>query len=216
MTKKQLIDQVLVKISGGELNPDVNVWYSDLESILPAFMAMVINEDSIRQKELRNRENRSNRSNIIPTVEKSYAVTYAVDTVFDEDRSLYYVSPPGKLMKGMDDAGFKGIRPPRGQYYVKVSSETEVIGITGMGQAYSFLEYYPSEERIYLIDHSPVVETMLLDVVLNPDSLDDDSELPIADHLELELIDDLWRFFLEQRQIPAVSVTDNNDPANEN
>lgn len=210
-TKEQLIDQVLINVSGGELSDDVNVWREDIEAFVPAAIAAALVEDLQFRLERESLQNRRMGVNIMPKAGSEYTLTYLLDVLFDEDRTLHYILPPGRLLKLPGESGLSQVVPLNGRPATIVRGQGETIGLEEVGQVFAWVEHYKDEDRIILYNHSPTVKQVLLHAIIGPGDLNDDDILPLPDHLETRVLEFCTAFFREQRGMPADPKLDNTD-----
>lgn len=211
MTKSGMIDQVLLKVSGGKLSPDVNVWREDIEHYLPAVIAAVINQDAEDKLDQELRRARVSRDMVIRPHGTQYSLNYVLTVQHDDERQLHYVIPPGRLLRLSQQKGLNMVGPLNGAPYIIVSGQAETIGLEVVDQVFAWVEDYTDEDRIMLTSMNPEVNSVITRLTLNPDSLTDSTLLPIPEYLEVAAVEMLSNFFLEQRQTPADGIVNKSD-----
>jgi len=101
---------------------------------------------------------------------------------------------------------------------VSLDGTTEVIPVKSYSEVrdmcsglYFWLETVNGEQRLYLKNVPDIVTQLIARYVVSTDDLSDDDLIPLPSMAEVDCIDLMVKFFLEQRQIPRDEVINVKD-----
>lgn len=196
MTKAQLIELVLLRVSGGKLSPDIVVRREDIEAMFPAVFSFVISQDPTRQQVLK--EFRVNGPGAIQTLA---AFTSTLITPIQGD-PYYYMEPVAA-----NDTGnwVARVASKSGPEYVKVRSASDV-----QSSPLQFPVFWTEGKRVYIYNQELNCE-LRVTYQLDPSGFEDDDDIPFPDGGEAKVIDLLCAHFEKQRGNPTDYRTNDHD-----
>lgn len=213
-TKANLIDLAMIKISGGQLSPDVKVERVDIAAYLPA----AVNYAVTKEARIRKREARMDGllTSFQEAIDPDFVTTHCVKVLCDDKRDASYIALPKKLQFLPKNAGLKEVSPVQGNTPFHKSSRFSAGYVTSqIGQITTYwFEQYPSEHRVYFSNLSPIVEDVLVHMIASIDDIGENEIVPIPAGMEVEVIDLLVEFSLGIRSIPQDNINDNSDGGN--
>jgi len=100
MTKKGLVDQVYLAITGGEGSPDIKLSREEIAHLLPAALnyAITVYIRQERRNELDEMRIMGFAGGGTSKVSQDFLVTQVVTPLLDEERDLYYLPLSFKIM----------------------------------------------------------------------------------------------------------------------
>lgn len=212
MTKRELMEIVYLNITGGKPSSDVNVKRVDLNFYFPVAYNYAILYDYYERHNLMVSEMRNMGFSQEGKILGELLTTYPVTAQKDTSRNLSYIVLPKKLMtlpagKGLDSL-FGG--DPE-SLFVKVTGQSDVIGLEPPGSGYFWFEKYPSEDRVYIKGIYCTDCTLYLRMLADASDIDLDDEISFPSGREQMIIDKMVDFFTKERGLPENVVNENVD-----
>lgn len=206
-TKGEFIEQIFLKISGGQPSPDVNVKREDIE----AYLAQAINY--VTTEEIRQRRREDEMTSIDPEFYKTYE---NLEPVFDANRNLYYLNLPERLQAIPSQQGIASVAPMWGEVpYIRLRSRyelgTHTKQVDNVFYWYEQLGGSGGKERIYFNKMGYPIPFLVLRMIPSFESLDNDDIVNLPGGIELRVLDFADKWFAGQRQFPADMLNNNND-----
>lgn len=188
MTKAEIVETVLLQLSGGRLSNDVDVRREDIFVLIDAAINEVMRDYShSKLTEQRARLRMYGAPGLDQAVE--FAVTHKLTPILDEDRNLYYLDVPGKIYRSGGRSGLSAVLPMQGKaVYKDAQSEAYVRGLPDMGMVFYWLEIVDDKDRVYIMNMSTPVCQHLLTYSIKPDEAAPDDELGMPEGLDLEVV----------------------------
>lgn len=196
MTKGQIIDSVLLRVSGGRLSTDVDVRREDIAVLVGPAVSLALAQ-SKKDAEGDRRFLFQTLGVISPGVSGQFSTTYSVTPVADSDRMLHYVELEQGIIPLQGNTGIDMLAPKVGRTsYVRLSSQSEIAGIPD----YVPVTFYWVEgRRVYIDGLSENPCAHILKVMVDPFEADDSLEFNLPDGAEFRAIDLLVQHFTGQR-----------------
>jgi len=189
VTKAELIELVLLRVSGGKLSTDVVVRREDIATMLPAAYNFVLSESNDKDKAMDLRAFRLTG----PTTQSLATSTSAIITPTQGD-PYYYMIPVGA-----NDTGnwVARVAPKGGEEFIRVRSASDAQSI-----GYPVPIFWTEGKKIYIYNqliNCPLRVTYNVD----PTSFEDNDDVPFPDGGEAKVIDYLCNHFEKQRGNPT-------------
>jgi hypothetical protein len=210
MTKAEIIESVLLKVSGGRLSADIDVRREDISVLVDGVLAELLSEEQDRDARRNYYRLRDFGSPGESTISQ-FAITREITPTKDESRDLYYLDVGGKVYFGAGKNGIRIVKPLKGkQVYRPASSQAVISAIPDeMGVFFFWPENISGVTRVYLSATSTPICNYLIRVYINPSALDDDDELPVPDSILMEAVRRLSKHFIpEYPQDQEITDTD--------
>ena len=189
MTKVELVELVLLRVSGGKLSTDIVVRREDISFMLPAAYNLVLTDTGKEDALMKLKEFRTTG----PTVQPLSTFTSSILTPVQGD-PYYYMTPTG-----VNDTGNRVARvaPKTGEEFIRVrsASDTQSIG-------FPVPIFWTEGKRIYI--HNQLINCDLrVTYNIDPFSLEDDEDIPFPDGGDAKVIEYLCAHFEKQRDNPT-------------
>jgi hypothetical protein len=212
MTKREMIELVLLRVSGGKLSNDVEVKRVDISTYFASAYNYATLFDYYERHNLMVQEYRVFGFSGEFKILEQQLCTLPVTPQKDTSRKLNYIVLPKKLMVLPGNRGLDSLFDSAESTYVKVSGQEAVIGLDPPGSGYFWFEKYPSENRVY-IKGNDCTETLYIRMMIDAGDiwLDDDIDLPSG--REQMVLDKMAEWFLGERMTPENTIKDNTDDA---
>jgi hypothetical protein len=215
MTVRELVETVLLRVSGGRLSPDVDVHRNDIFVLLGPMTAFVINQ--FDTEELQKKMGMARYTGAgLTTSSGLFSSYYKLTPVKDSARGLYYIETPSTILRLSNEGGIDSVRPEKGRNsYTLVKSQEEITGIPdNLGIVFYWVETHGEKHRIYLDGIGSPVCDHIVKLILDPGSLDRDAQITLPAGVDARVIDMLVGHFTGQRLFPQDYLsTDTDEPA---
>lgn len=203
MTKAEIIETVLLRVSGGRLSADVDVRREDISVLVaPAIAAALqtyLDEGLNRDRALLSISGaKGHQPGAI------FGVTYTLSPALDTNREKYYVELPGRLLLVANNLGLVSVHPLVGDNYPAriVGSQLELQGLAPTGITFAWHELVEGNSRVYFSYLPNPQGDQLVKATIDPAGYGDDDNLPLPSGVDIAAIDLLTRHFLGQVQAP--------------
>lgn len=203
-TKARFIEQVFLKINGGELNDESSVQREDIESYLPAAVnyAMMASRNIILQQD-------GHRD----VASCFYGFFGSLPILKDTARHNWsYVAWPKGYVPLPSNEGIRMVEDGDGNM-LKPLSDNGFKTINHTLEIFTGAKYYrPEKKGLYLFGINPLTDTLSgLTIIVDVDDLDDDDILPIQAGMEKTALDLCYEYTIGERQLPADKNIDKRD-----
>jgi len=189
VTKAELVDLVLLRVSGGKLSTDVVVRREDIAFMFPAAYNLVLDNTDKESAMMKLREFRI----VGPTVQLLSTFTSSILTPVQGD-PYYYLTPTGA-----NDTGnwVARVAPKTGEEFIKVRSASDAQSI-----GFPVPIFWTEGKRIYIFNQLLNCD-LRVTYSVDPSSFEDDDEIPFPDGGEAKVIEYLCAHFEKQRGNPT-------------
>jgi hypothetical protein len=206
-TKGELIDQLYIKVTGGQLSPDVNVKRVDIA----AYMAQAINNVIVSYIRATKREDEDNSSGI----DVEFYKTYFPTLLYDNRMDLYYLVLPSRLQQLPSGQGIASVAPTHSRVpFTRVRTMYQPVGFSHVLGTYYWYEKIAGdtdEERLYFENLGSPIPDILLRMIPSFEGMNDNEIVSVPAGLEINILDLANKWFSEQRRMPADMLANNND-----
>lgn len=183
MTKGELIETVLLKVSGFKLSTDVDVQRADIRVYLPvairdAITAYYWQERNANAQEIQLYGAGSSTATI------PFLTSFTVMPQKDEATNKYYINLPKRVQSLPLNRGIEDVYPLQGDWdYVRITSPAELIGLPLVSTFYWY-----EDQKIWFINLGKPVCDHKVRFVVDVSSLEDDDELFLPPGFENQII----------------------------
>lgn len=208
MTKNEMVESVLLRVSGGRLSADIDVRREDIIPLVAPAISMAMNSYMAQNVSADLRRVRLTGS---PGPNNfGYGATYTLVPELDSTRGIYKITLPGRLFVLPDNQGLQMVAPVKGlETYIKVSGPWEIRGIDdNLGVTFYWHEVVNCTSVIFLRGLGQPVCDHLVKMLIDPVQTGVDEELALPGGVALGAIDLLVAHFTGQRLIPQDVVMD--------
>ncbi len=210
MTKRELIELVYLKISGGKLSSDVQVERVDLAFYFPVAYNYAILQEFYERHNLAVSDRREYGSSEGTTSLAQLLTTYQATPIEDAVRGLKYLELPKNLMILPGSRGLNSIFGPNpDSQFVIVDGQADVVGLTPVGSGFAWYEKYPTGARVYLKGCDCTDCTLFVRMLADGGSIGLDDEVFLPTGKEMLVIDKMVEF--HTRMAPQNIVNENID-----
>lgn len=195
MTKAELVEIVLLRVSGGKLSPDITVRREDIETMFPVVYSLVVSANPSKQQSLKEFRITGPQLPILSTFQSAIITPNQGDP-------YYYIDPVGA-----NDTGnwVARIAPKTGEEFIRVRSASDVQSIS-----FPVPVFWTEGKRIYI--HNQLINCPLrVTYQLDPLAFEDDDDIPFPDGEEAKVITYLCEHFEKQRMNPTDYRTNDHD-----
>lgn len=209
MTKAEIIESVLLRISGGRLSADIDVHRNDIANILGAAIGEMIHQ--YENEKFRRDRAYLQQMGIRPSeIAGQFSTTYTVTPLPDNNRKLYYVELSDGILPLPGNAGIDMLSPKQGRTaYVRVSSQSELAGIE---DCVPVTFYWVEQDKIYIDGLSQPVCDHILKAMVDPAKASNETEMNLPDGIEFRVIDLLVAHFTGQSTVlQDITYTDTHE-----
>lgn len=211
MTKGEIIESVLLAVSGGKLSADTDVRREDIEVMVSPAISLAL-QDYIDRSRRRDYERLRNNGAVEGVPVAQFATTYLLTPSLDETRDLYSIVLPGKLFPLPAELGIEMVAPKQGRRsYTKVNSQAELAGLPELGFTFYWHEIVNNESVLYFDGLGYPVCEIVVKMLLDPQGYGLDDEIPLPSGIDLKAIDLLTAHFRGQRMMPQDNKIDDVD-----
>ena len=194
MTKAEMVESVLLRLSGGRLSADTDVRREDIFILIDAQIQDVLSDFSDKQV-----RKDSMHLRIVGSpgedISLQFAKTYTLIPIKDSDRDMYYIQLPGKPYQSGDVTAIHSIGPKQSPgKYIPAQSGSYLAGLDCMGIVFYWYEQVNDDHRVYLKDIAKPCE-LLVRLSLDPGSAGDNTDLNLPKGMEMEVIKRLLKHF---------------------
>ena len=207
-TKKRVVEQIWLRVTGGNADVNVDVQQSDIYSYLPAAINASIGEDIKERKILAIRERRPSnvRMNDILII-NSYIPT------LDAARDAYKIELPFFIPSYGGSFPVNLMPEQGGNSFVFFDSRSKLQGIEGVmaTTTYAWLERTITGQTLYFKNLLCPTCNIIVETACDFDSLDNDVPLPIPDDLMERVFERCVNYFTQQRFTPSDETVDGTD-----
>jgi len=213
-TKAELIDQIFITISGGELSPATEVSRQEVEAHLGAAIAFAIGQWSKQSRDQSYREQRFLGRSLAGStpIFALYSTSVDIDVVDGLD-FRYCILPKGAML--LERGAGVGEVTPKGSLnaVVMAGSRTAISGLDSIESiVFGWVEIEDSgEKRIYFKNLPETVSEVRAKVAFDVTEMNGDDIVHVPSGLEVQIIDLCVNFFLNQRAIMADETADQRD-----
>jgi len=199
MTKAEIIESVLLKVSGGRLSADIDVRREDIAVLVDGVLGELLSEEQDRDARRNYYRLRDYGAPGQSTITQ-FALTMEITPEKDANRDLYYIDAGGKVYFGAGQNGISIVKPLRGkQVYMPASSQAAISAIPDeMGMFFFWPENIDGQTRIYLSAISLPICDYLVRLYISPSDLGDNDTLPVPDSILMEAVRRLSKHFLPE------------------
>lgn len=202
--KGRFVEQVFLKVNGGELPDSSSVQREDIESFLPAAInyAMMASRNIILQQD-------GHRD----VASLFYGFFDNLPILKDADRHDWmYVAWPKGYVPLPSNEGIRFVEDGDGNF-LKPLSDNNFRTINHTLEIFTDARYYrPEKKGLYLFGLLPMTTTLPgLTIIVDVDDLDDDDILPIPAGQEKTALDICYQFVIGERELPADKNNDKRD-----
>lgn len=203
-TKRQLAEQILRILHGGDISEDAQIDEREL----------FINIDQVRAKLIKE-EIVANKKSGILDISGDYISSYEDLTIVKDDKkNLYYSVIPVKYVILPDDIGLYQVSLMQGQEspFIRVANGT--MGLFSGLHAFHLggrVGYWVEKDRVYYHNFSDKLKDskILLKLVASVEDFNPNEELPIPADRELELLQQVLQIYGVHTQVPQDKKNDN-------
>lgn len=208
MTKGELIDLIILNVSGGNFSPDINITRQDVAARLKGSIAAAIALEQETTKDSSYKKSRYAYPDFDIRISPEFFLTYTVEPLYDDVKCLYYINPPKKIAKTGNS--IDSVYPVAGNVeFIKIRDSFEVQSMPLLDVTFWYYEE-SDEERVYLINLPLPVGTLSIKMMVDVDDLDDDETLPIPTSKIPLVIDELVKYFrMQVIDHPEDEIADN-------
>jgi len=201
-TKRELADQILLKVNGGKPSQDTRVRREDIYKYVPA----AVNYAMTKQYYINSQDG-------YKQLPDDFIATYeSVPVQFNAARELYYVQLPARIISLPRNIGLDTISPMKGfTNFVETSFSSRQLDSYSLKHMADQVLYWIEFDKVYFEQLSDLVTELLVRMIASVDDLSPDDQLPIPPGMEVEVLKIVEEFFLEQRKIPADTLDNNNN-----
>lgn len=212
MTKGEMIENVYIFLSGGQLNADLNIKREDIASMLaPAVNLVVLQESRIRRQESIQGSTWESSST---GVDADFLGTFYLDVLEDVQRGLRYINPTVRVVPLPSSRGIDTIAPMQGDLpFQKMKGQYEDANLAGVlrNVVRYWFERIGTEQRIFFKNIPQSVDKVILKAVVSANDLKDDDEVPLPSGKEFEVLQLLQQWFSGAKQFPEDLRNNNSD-----
>lgn len=202
MNKRELIGQVLLRVSGGRPTSDMSVRETDIRSYIAPAINMAIDESDDKNRALDDGNDRDYNSEFYGQY-RDIPIDQTGDQAFAmmEDRTV--------PLKGNN--GLRLVYDDCGNYYGRLSDadRASIKYYENLTPCMSW--YYRLGQKLMLWGVSPLAERLNYDALTNVDDLGDDDELPLIAGTEARALDILFQLVTGQIQSPYDPIINHDD-----
>lgn len=208
MTKNEIAETVLLRISGGRLSADIDVRREDIFPLVSPAISMAI--DRLIAQGMANDMRRIRITGSPGPVNFGYGATYTLTPELDTARGIYKIALPGRLFILPENQGIQMVAPVKGRdTYIKVSGRWEIVGIAdNLGVTFYWHEVVNCKSVIFLEGLGQPVCDHLVKMMIDPSQTSVDEELALPAGADLAAIDLLVAHFSGQRLMPQDVIMD--------
>ena len=204
LTKRQLAEQILRILHGGDVSDDVQIDERELYAAINQSLSRIIAEQL-----------KADKSGNISISGDFITPVYDVPVKFDTKRNRWYSDIPVRYVQLSEDLGMYQVSPMQDEQnsFVRVQpsflslfrgmSVLNLAGNTG---------FYVEKDRIFYVNFNIKYKDMLvlLKVVAAAEAFGEDDEIPVPSEFEDRLRDMVVERYAMQRQVPVDKANDNN------
>jgi len=213
MTKGKFIELVLLRVNGGNLPSDSDVWRVDIEAYLPAVTNYVTKQKYFDDKNQARLDRVMNMNDEF--LEAQTKVYREVPVSTDQTNGQNYIELPSKLSSVGGISSLKNIRPQCGCQFSQIGISDCSIAESLASDLGTERLYYVDGDRVYFMPRLPIqTKYLVVSMVPSADDLSEDDELPLPVGYELEAIALAAEHFTAQRFGPADNKPDEIDNKN--
>jgi len=196
VTKAEVIELVLLRVSGGKLSPDIVVRREDIAAMFPAVFSFVISQDKARKEDIRE-------FRVVGPGAMQNLATFTSTLITPTQGDPYYYMEP----VAANDTGdwVARVASKSGPEYVKVRSASDV-----QSSPLRFPVFWTEGRRVYIFNQELNCE-LRVTYQLDPSGFADDDDIPFPDGGEAKVIDLLCAHFEKQRVNPTDYRTNDHD-----
>lgn len=195
MTKGELIELVLLRVSGGKLSPDITVRREDIEIMFSAAYNLVVSQDQSEKHNIKEFRLLGPQFALLSTFQSTLITPTPGDP-------YYYMEPPGA-----NDTGdwVARVAPKTGQEFIRVRTASDVQSIS-----FPVPVFWTEGKRIYIYNQMSDCQ-LRVTYHIDPRHFDDDDEIPFPDGGDAKVIEYLCEYFEKQRMNPTDYRTNDHD-----
>lgn len=215
MTKGEIIESVVLSVSGGRLSADVDVRREDVAVLVaPAISAAL--QQYLDNSLDRNRKVLSLTGAPGQHLSGGFTVTYTLTPAKDTTRGLYYIEMPGRLILVANGFGVETVQPTQGRKsYKGVGSQSELSGLGDTGIVFYWHELISGNSRLYFDTLGQPVCDHIVKAVIDPAGYGIDDDIPLPSGVDMAAIEMLVNHFKpETPQDQELNDTDDVRAAN--
>jgi len=205
MTKGELIESVLIAVTGGMLTSESNVWREDIRTYVPAAIREAV-KGYIYELKAQNRADQFKSKGI----DEGLLTTVTRTPIKDAERNLWYVQLP-QVMPLPNGWGLASVLPQKSGavQYANVPSQASLTGTGDFLPTAVWLE--ADSSRVYFTDMSLPVCPVIVRAAIDVTALADDEQSPVYSMVEGRVIEMCRQFFMAQRLGASDGLLDNQD-----
>lgn len=206
MKKGALIELVYLAVNGGQASSDSNVWMADISAYLPAAAAQAIIEQTYQEKGME----RSTGEYVSGIDQGAYMTPFTGKPVKNGSGFKLVIPRPLALPNGWGIGNVHQASNPSISWS-PVGSVAELAGLGDTPVRLFWHESDASESRLCFLSLPQPVCDMTAMLVVSPDRVALDEELPWTSGVEHRVIEICKAHFFQQKQFPADVVADQRD-----
>lgn len=203
MTKAEIIEAVLLRVSGGRLSADVDVRREDVSALAPAAISAAL-QDYLDAGLNRARATLSLVGARGHHPGAIFSVTYTLAPQEDVVREKYYAQLPGRLLLVADNLGLVSAHPLSGDDFPFriVGGQSEIQGLEATGVVFAWHELVEGSSRVYFSTLPNPGGNVVVKAAVSPEGYGDNDSLPLPSGVDIAAIDLLTRHFAGQASSP--------------
>ena len=210
MTKGEMVELVYLYVTGGQLNPDINIKREDISAML----ATAVNYVVLKESRIRRQESMSEYAGTSTGIDGDFLGTFYLDVNYDVDRELYFIEPQVRVVPLPGNRGIDTIAPMTGyREFKKLKGQFEDVGIEHVLREITryWFERIGIVQRVYFKNIPSSIKKVILKAVVTANDLSNNDEIPVPSGTEFEVMQILQQWFSGEKQIPEDLRNNNSD-----
>jgi len=200
-TKEEMIEQVLLRVSGGKPTNELDIRHEDIGQYLPAAINYAMKKEYF-----------INRQSGYSELPDDFIATYTKTLKQDTTRDLKYVDTPS-ILSLPKNRGIKTISPMQGDIqFIETTVSARLHDTYYAKHMAGIARYWIEGSKIYFLNQSlDAGDSVLIAGIASADDIKDTDQVPVPAGMEAEVIDLLTQFFTGQRTLPSDDISDDSD-----
>lgn len=210
MTKGEMVELVYLYVTGGQLNPDINIKREDISAMLAAAVNFVV----LKESRIRRQESMQEYGGNSTGIDVDFLGTFYLDVLYDEERELFYIQPTVRVVPLPGNRGIDTIAPMAGyREFKKLKGQFEDVGIEHVLRDITryWFERLGETQRVFFKNIPSSIKKVILKSVVSANDLEPNDEIPVPSGTEFEVLQILQQWFSGEKSIPEDLRNNNSD-----
>lgn len=215
MTKAELVELILINVSGGILSPDIPVRREDIRAALPIFFTDALTANQFQDRNLQQSDIALYGGTDGARVNPLFLTKMEITPTWDNSQELHTAAIPGRIAVLPNNRGVDRLDTEKiGQPAYRVNSRRELYNLKSRN-LFWWVEENPLTLYVWNMPKKNACK-MFLFIIQDVGAAEDDDQVVLPAGFSNQLLEAATNYFLRQRLNPQDRIINDRDDNSQN